>query len=146
MVKNLLRYLLPAVLVVLISLFLIGCAPADVDEPPAEVMVEMEAGNGYFSPDMITVAQGQTVRVTIENVGDIVHTFTIDELDVHVSLDPGEQQEISFTPVEAGNYEYYCSEPGHREAGMFGNLVVGEEPPMLNGIDDNDDDNGRTVY
>ena len=144
MVRFLLRYLLLPGFVILMGLLVLGCPRPDVDVPPAEVQVDMEAGNGYFDPDQITVEQGQTVRVSVENVGDIVHTFTIDEFNVHVSLEPGDQQEVSFTPAEAGNFEYYCAEPGHREGGMFGNLVVGEPPPLLNDIDDPDDDNDET--
>lgn len=31
---------------------------------------------------------------------------------------------MRFTPMEAGEYEFYCSVEGHREAGMKGKLIV----------------------
>lgn len=148
-----LRIFLVSSLVVFIALLMVGCEPAEEDEDPADVYPPGEidfdppdendedeeepdytepadlefnvtAGNGFFDPDVITVEQGQTVHVTVENTGDIVHTFTIDEFDVHVSLDPGDQQEVTFTATEAGTFEFYCAEPGHYEAGMYGTLIV----------------------
>lgn len=59
-----------------------------------EVEINITAGNRFFDPYVTTVEQGKNVIVTVENTGHIVHTFTIDEFDVHVSLDPGEQEEI----------------------------------------------------
>jgi len=146
MSSSLLRHVLVFSLVVFIALLMIGCAspeediippddmedilPPDEDEEeeeepgPAEVEINIIAGNGFFDPDAFPVEQGTTVHVTVENVGDIVHTFTIDEFDVHVSLDPGEQQQVTFTATEAGTFEFYCAEPGHREGGMYGTLTV----------------------
>ena len=48
----------------------------------------------------------------------------IDELDVHVAADGGGTAEGGFRADEPGRYTYYCSVPGHRDAGMEGTLVV----------------------
>jgi nitrosocyanin len=144
--SSILRHVLIISLIVLLALLMIGCESAVEDiipeedmedlyptgddeqngeEPEStEVEINVIAGNGFFDPDVITVEQGQTVSVTVENTGDIVHTFTIDELDVHVSLGPGEQKVVTFNASETGSFEFYCSEQGHRDAGMHGNLVV----------------------
>lgn len=81
------------------------------------------------------------------------HTLTIDELNIDLRVAPGQQQEITFTPAETGTFEFYCSEPGHRDQGMVGLLGVGEEPKPLNGPgvtdeedDDDDDDNQTPAY
>lgn len=44
---------------------------------------------------------------------------------LHVSAEAGHAATIEFTPTEAGTYVFYCTVPGHREAGMEGKLVVG---------------------
>lgn len=44
--------------------------------------------------------------------------------DVHVAAEPGQSASLEFTPLEAGEYEVFCSVPGHREAGMVAQLVV----------------------
>ena len=37
---------------------------------------------------------------------------------------------LEFTPTEPGEYEYYCTVPGHKEAGMLGTLVVEPVLPL----------------
>ena len=44
---------------------------------------------------------------------------------LHVAAEAGRVAEIEFTPTQAGTYVFYCTVPGHREAGMEGKLIVG---------------------
>jgi len=131
-------------------LLMLGCAPAEVDPPPAEEPaqeVNVTLGPGFvFNPDMITVDPGRPVDLVVENLNDIDHTFTIDELDIDLRVAPGQQQEITFTPAETGTFEFYCTEPGHRDQGMVGWLGVGEEPEPQNGpgVTDEEDDDDET--
>ena len=59
------------------------------------------------------------------NNGDLPHNVTIEELDDGpvVEADPGATAtgDVELGP---GSYTYYCSVPGHREAGMEGSLDV----------------------
>jgi uncharacterized cupredoxin-like copper-binding protein len=48
------------------------------------------------------------------------------EFSVHVSAAAGNEGAVVFTATEAGEYEFYCSVPGHKEAGMIGTLKVVE--------------------
>lgn len=56
------------------------------------------------------------------------HEMTVDadELSVHISATAGDRQTVTFTPAEPGEYEFFCSVPGHREGGMVGTLIVTE--------------------
>ena len=54
-----------------------------------------------------------------------VHTFTVDELGVNIPLN-GPVVTAEFIPEKAGQFEYYCAIPGHREGGMFGDMAVAE--------------------
>ncbi|HAS09984.1 MAG TPA: hypothetical protein DCS55_05595 [Acidimicrobiaceae bacterium] len=85
--------------------------------------VEMTATDFAFDPDEITAEAGEDLAIVLTSE-DLLHDFTIDELDAHVAADRGETATGGFTADEAGTYTYYCSVPGHREAGMEGTLTV----------------------
>lgn len=46
------------------------------------------------------------------------------DADLHVSVAAGQSSTLDFTALEPGEYEYFCSVPGHKEAGMTGLLIV----------------------
>ncbi len=140
------RYLLIVALVGMLAWGITGCAPEEVEPTPEEVEVNVTAGEGYFDPDVITVDLGQDVTVVVENVTEEDHTFTIDELDVDVSLAPGAQEEVTFTAEEEGSFEFYCDEPGHRDAGMYGYLEVGDPVAPDDNDEPYDDDDDNGVY
>ena len=54
--------------------------------------------------------------------GDLGHAA--DEPAVHVAAPGGDEAGVEFTPTAPGEYEFYCTVSGHREAGMHGILVV----------------------
>jgi plastocyanin len=97
----------------------------DANSPVADGAreVEMTATDFAFDPDEITAEAGEDLAIVLTSE-DLLHDFTIDELDAHVAADRGETATGGFTADEAGTYTYYCSVPGHREAGMEGTLTV----------------------
>lgn len=77
-----------------------------------------------FTPSEIRVNEGVTVRLTYENGGG-GHDWVLDEFDAATDfLRGGQSETIEFVASEAGEYEFYCSVPGHRRAGMFGAFIV----------------------
>jgi plastocyanin len=85
--------------------------------------IEVTATDFAFDPGDITVEAGEDLAIVLTSE-DLLHDFTIDELDAHVAADRGETAEGGLTAEGAGTYTYYCSVPGHREAGMEGTLTV----------------------
>ena len=99
-----------------------------------------------YDTTALTATRGQTARIDVENRGQITHDFTIERMPmrglhmtggadmehmgsdsmyaVHLPVDKGTQATLEFEPTEAGTYEYFCTVPGHREAGMHGTLTV----------------------
>jgi len=78
-----------------------------------------------FSVPVLGVDQGDVVRVTFTNVGQMPHDFVIEGLGVATPiLDYGESATVEFTASEVGEFEYYCSVGEHRERGMVGTLIV----------------------
>jgi uncharacterized cupredoxin-like copper-binding protein len=80
-----------------------------------------------FDPSTLTVKAGAPVHLTLNNSGALVHDWVIDNLDgkrVQVEAAGGASASVDFTPTRAGTYQFYCAQPGHKEAGMIGTLTV----------------------
>ncbi len=88
--------------------------------------IEVAATSFEFDPDEITVTAGEDVAIVLTS-DDLLHDFTVDGIDVHVSAGRDETAEGGLRADEPGEYAFYCTVTGHREAGMEGTLVV-EEP------------------
>jgi uncharacterized cupredoxin-like copper-binding protein len=99
-------------------------APTATEAPAAGgKTIDVEAGDFYFKPNAITIAANTAVTFAIKNVAQIPHNFSIDALKIDVALDPGKTTDVAIN-APAGKYEFYCNLPGHKAAGMFGELTV----------------------
>jgi len=77
-----------------------------------------------FDPKELTIPANTDVKVTVINKGVLQHDFTIDALKVASKLLNGGESDTVTINAAAGQYEYYCTVPGHKEAGMVGTLTV----------------------
>lgn len=98
------------------------------DDPLSEIAdgarrIEVTATDLAFDPTEITAEAGEDLAIVLTSE-DMLHDFTIDDLDAHVAADGGETAEGGLSAAEPGAYTYYCSVPGHRQAGMEGTLTV----------------------
>jgi nitrite reductase (NO-forming) len=75
-----------------------------------------------FSPSDLEAHEGD-ITIALHNLDAFPHDFTIDELGVKVAVDANATITETFSATP-GVYEFYCSIPGHREAGMVGTLTV----------------------
>ena len=120
--------------ITLISAVLAACAgpsaaaPASTKPASGPQAVEVKTTDALrFDPATITVKKGTPVRVTLTNNTVVEHDWVVDNLDgkkVQIHAAPKASATVDFTPTAAGSYEFYCSIPGHREAGMKGTLIV----------------------
>jgi plastocyanin len=85
--------------------------------------VEVAARSFQFEPSEIRAEAGEDLAVVLTSE-DVLHDFTIDELDAHVAAEADETETGGVRAAESGRYAFYCSVPGHRSAGMEGTLVV----------------------
>jgi uncharacterized cupredoxin-like copper-binding protein len=121
-------------------------APGNPKLPARTVIVVMSDGDGTmkFTPDRLDVKKGEQVRFVLENKGTLPHEFRlaiVEDNDEHakmmrempdmkhheanaVSLAPGKSTEMRWRFTRAGNFEFACLIPGHREAGMHGTVAV----------------------
>ncbi len=84
--------------------------------------VSLQAAITGFTPAELEVMEGD-VEVEIENLDAFEHDFTIDDLDVQLAFGANETVRSTFRATP-GTYTFYCSIPGHREAGMEGTMTV----------------------
>ena len=68
------------------------------------------------------IPAGEAV-IAIRNDGGSPHNVVIEELDVKVEAQGGESASDTYT-LEPGTYTYFCDVPGHRSAGMEGQVTV----------------------
>jgi uncharacterized cupredoxin-like copper-binding protein len=99
---------------------------ADGETPAAAMSVDVVSYDIYFEPKELTIPANTDVTVILPNDGVTLHNFSIDELGIDVDIAPGATEETIIN-APAGEYEFYCAVPGHKEAGMVGTLIVSED-------------------
>lgn len=111
----------------------------------AKRIIEIKMSDAMrFTPDLIEVKQGETVKFVIKNEGQMLHEFVLgtkQELDEHAALmvkfpnmehdEPymshvpaGKTGEITWTFNRAGDFDFACLIAGHYQAGMVGKVKV----------------------
>jgi plastocyanin len=78
-----------------------------------------------FDKDSLTAKAGK-VTIDFNNPSPIPHNVVIEEDGKELAgFEPiAEGENTASADLKAGTYTYYCSVPGHREAGMEGTLTV----------------------
>jgi plastocyanin len=108
---------------------LVGAIPrvsagAAVSAETLAALPALTADQGRFAPTELRAQTGALVALRLENRDANAHTFNIDELNVHLSMPPGEPRLALFRAGPPGVYTFYCDVPGHRQAGMVGSLII----------------------
>jgi nitrite reductase (NO-forming) len=96
-----------------------GRAQAPVAGAPE---IQLVARDFSLSPTEITIPAGTTVNLVLVNDGELLHDVTIPALGFRVEAVGGSKAAASLTVTSPGRYEFFCSLPGHQEAGMEGVL------------------------
>lgn len=71
--------------------------------------VAVELGDFFFDPTYIQAEPGQSVQVELTNNGSAAHTFTIEDQDVDVTLDPGQSETVEVTIPQEGSVRFICT-------------------------------------
>jgi nitrite reductase (NO-forming) len=129
-------------LLTLLTLIAGGCTP----QPPAKAQADFAATytlttmmkdgkmafvgvggeiDGATNPDL-KAQPGDRIRVTLINGDGMPHDLAIPELDVQSSMvtAKGQTADVVFEISATGEFAYYCTISGHRQAGMEGRLIV----------------------
>lgn len=81
------------------------------------------------NPDL-HVPENAVVQINLVNDDGAIHDIAVPEFNVKSDeiMGKGSATAVVFRAGEAGVFEYLCTLPGHKAAGMFGKLIVGDPP------------------
>jgi plastocyanin len=97
----------------------------DTPVPEGARTIPVDGFSYGYTPAEIAVGPGEAVALTFTST-DSLHDLLSEELDVYAYAQLGETVVGGFTaPDEPGRYVFWCTIPGHRDAGMEGVIVVG---------------------
>ena len=78
-----------------------------------------------YTPSTISLKKGESAKIALVNNGTTAHNLTIEGLNLATkTINPGESDDISFTPSAAGTYTFFCSVDSHRDLGLTGTLTI----------------------
>ena len=119
-----------------------AAAPSDSGDART---VEIDMVDIAFEPETLEVSQGETVRFSFTNRGEIAHDAFVGDTDAQakheaemreaeetgdhgmatededesaITVEPGQSRELTYTFDEAGTIEIGCHQPGHYGRGM----------------------------
>ncbi len=120
--------------------------PGDSKKPARVVQVTANEGDGHmmYVPERVEIRKGEQVKFVLRNNGELDHEFVLataaenvkhaDEMKKNPDMEhddpnakrlaPKKASEIVWKFTKAGQFEFGCLMPGHREAGMIGTIVV----------------------
>jgi nitrite reductase (NO-forming) len=87
--------------------------------------VEIVASEFKFAPAQLSLPGAGSLNVTLKNTGAVEHDVVFEGVDGMVHAAAGQTAKGAFQFARDGVYTFFCSIPGHKEAGMVGNLTVG---------------------
>jgi len=109
-----------------------------------EIVMREDGEKMVFIPDRIEVRKGEQIRFKLRNDGELDHEIVLASLADNLKhgelmkkfpemehddpngkrLAPKQTAEILWKFTKAGEFDFSCLIPGHRETGMFGTVVV----------------------
>ena len=86
--------------------------------------------DGQVNP-MLAAAEGQVVQITLLNGEGAEHDIVFPDHDAKSPriIGKGTSTIVVFRAMQAGDFIYFCSAPGHQLAGMQGQFIVTPRPP-----------------
>jgi uncharacterized cupredoxin-like copper-binding protein len=77
-----------------------------------------------FEPKELTIPANTEVTIVFSNDGKMQHDLVLPDIGISTGrLNAGDSREVTLN-VKPGTYHFYCSVPGHKQAGMVGVLKV----------------------
>lgn len=112
----------------------------NVNGSGTELTINIPPSQFSYDPSTIIVKRNQKISLILNNNDSIEHDLEIKKIplvettgkhqghgsnsDFHLHAAAKKQSKLTFTPSLEGTYTFYCTIPGHKESGMFGELVV----------------------
>jgi plastocyanin len=105
-----------------------GTTSTTASGPVTELAVSSPSNGGLvFQPNGLQAKPGN-VAITYDNLSTTPHSIAVATANGNVlgQVQPfsGGKQTVTLNSLAPGKYVFYCTVPGHREAGMQGDLTV----------------------
>ena len=131
-----------------------GTAASTAGSSAAPIQITVKGNEFKFDPNQVAWKANQPVQLVFQNTGNLDHELDLSAMPaenvqvdlgqagnipataknavqqdaqagkVHVYAGPGKAATVTFTPTQAGTYQFVCNVPGHKEAGMVGTATV----------------------
>lgn len=120
--------------------------PGNPKKPARVIQITMRETDQKmeFVPSRIEIRKGEQVRFVLRNNGELDHEIVLATLEENLKhavemaknpdmehddpnarrLTPKADGEIVWRFTRAGQFDFSCLIPGHRESGMFGTIIV----------------------
>jgi uncharacterized cupredoxin-like copper-binding protein len=120
--------------------------PGDPKDLSRIIQVSMEERDGkmLYVPAQVEIRKGETIKFVIYNSGELNHEFVLASTEENLEhaemmmknpemqhadpnarrVAPKQTSEIIWKFTKAGQFEFACLIPGHRDAGMIGTVDV----------------------
>jgi plastocyanin len=102
-----------------------GPASARSSTTPSVVKVSAPASGLKYNTKVLHAHPGK-IKLVFTNHATLKHNVRIEsgETELGGTKTIGKRQTIAFLSLKKGTYNFYCSVPGHEDAGMKGKLIV----------------------
>ena len=119
------RFTAVLALVIATAVVVVGAAGAQPSAMPSVVKVSALASGLKFDKTVLHARAGK-IKLVFTNRSTTRHNVVIEsgERELGGTKTIGKRQAIAFVSLEKGTYNFYCSVPGHEDAGMKGTLIV----------------------
>lgn len=99
----------------------------DIAEGQLVYISESGPTKGQVNPDL-RVPENAVVQISVINGDGAIHDIAVPEFGAQSEqvIGKGAATAIVFRAGKSGTFEYLCTLPGHKAAGMFGKLIVGD--------------------
>ncbi len=120
--------------------------PGDPKNPARTIQITMGEADGkmMFMPNKVEVKMGEQIKFVLHNSGELDHEFVLASTEENLEhaemmmmnpemrhvdpnarrVAPKQTSELVWTFNKAGEFEFACLIPGHRDAGMLGVVHV----------------------
>ena len=108
------------------------------------IFMSESGGKMSFIPSVVEVKQGEQVKFLLRNNGELDHEMILATLEMNLAhaeemkknpdmehddpnakrVGPKKSSEIIWKFTKAGEFDFSCLIPGHRESGMTGKVIV----------------------
>lgn len=103
--------------------------------------ITVKGSEWTLEPDAFETKIGQELTLHFENIGEVAHNLTVGQFPASErsvaeqdeegtfmiktdTIQSDETTSVTFTPDSTGTFPYWCDVPGHREAGMVGEMTT----------------------